>query len=266
MLGAWENHTIRRFMAITGLFTLLTIGQLARAENQPDALQLGIEPPAGWKSDSDHLYQDIFSRNDARLSNEHRALWGNEFHSLSTLSRNSPTYYGHAYEKTVREQLAQKTLRVRLDGAIKSYFEHPDRARGIKEAKKTLDAIKNLSVRLSKNEQSSVRLRLGYDVFTNSSHFEYSSNSFLWGFYQTDSLDSLLGQNSKLDTLSTRVSTNFGLGLPTTSVRYFISAEDIEASISKPLSDSVTTEIVSKQPLTDKSTLQSYELRLIYSF
>lgn len=280
MPPTYENHAARFLPALTAL--LLLVGLAATAAVHPpgvlEARSAGcagkdcelLKRPSDWK-DEDAVYKEYFSATDERVKTTYNDRWHYQEMQLPYASTSyhhehldigSTNYYGHApYEGDVRHDFAQQVVRLRVDSAIRTYFAPKERGGAIKSAQQTLTKLGNLPLKVS-DAKGGGEFRIGYDVFSNSSKLEYVQSGMQAGLYQS----TFLGTAGRFDAMTFRMTANPGLGLPSARLNYAMDGSVVEGGLSKPLSSSVTTDLISRHPVHSPVIPHSYQLVVSYRF
>lgn len=262
-----------------GLFTMIAVELTANPTRRPLFAMAGLETlhrPSHYQEET-QFYQDYFAPFDQRIVTDYSDRWQyheTQIHYASTSWRFehiSPGSMNGPYEASVREEFARQVLRQRIDVAIRKYFEAPERARDLKRARKALDETKNYKVSLSSappgTKQQRAEIRVGYDVFTDVSKFEYLQGPMQVGFYYQRFLNTVMGAPSSRAPLSMRLGADFGPNFPQASLNYRLNGDSFETSFTKNLARNVDGQLLSAQPLRTRPNLYpTYEARVIFWF
>ena len=233
-----------------------------------------LKRPSDYKDD-DAFYREYVAPSDARIAREYMDRW--RYQEMQILYASTTWNYEHVsigsqdvlgrgqYDGDVRRQFAQQVLRIRTDAMIRNYFAPNDRAAEIKSAQRALNSIKNVPLKISKDEHGG-EFHFGYDVFSDSTKLEYLQGPVQAGFYHPHLIGALTGSARKIDALNLKMSARTGVGMPTANVSYSMNGAAIEGSLSEPLSPVVVAELVSRQPIRDQTIQHSYGFRVTYRF
>jgi hypothetical protein len=288
-MRSWPWHNLSS-LVLGVAFLCLTWTHVLRAEDRaPNSIHAVLSPPSGCKmgeectpvvdmltrpkeyKDEDAFYREYFAPTDAKVEREYMDRWRYHDTQINYTGAYRPVEHlaigtcDTSYEADVRRQFAEQVMRMRMDAAVRTYFAPSDRAAGFKSAEQALNKVKSMPIRMG-NNPSSGEMRFGYDVLSDASKLEYKQGAVQAGFYHPHLVGALSGGQSKIDLLSMRMTANPGKGLPSASMNLAMNGNLVEASIAKPLSPTVTTELLSRYPLRDQTIPCSYMLRLTYRF
>lgn len=231
--------------------------------------------------EQDKFYKEYFSKTDKQISDIYLSRW--QYHdqqvpyAMTTwrhehLSIGSLDYYSRApHEKDVRQEFAEQVFRMRTDAGIRAFLynlKSPTLAKVAKSYQKTMDAIRSYPLRLSnKKDSKSGEFRIGYDVLSDSTKFEYVEGPVEAGLYHPALIGGFITHSRpgwEITTLN--VSSNFGKEAPKATLSAPLSANTVEASLSKALSPSVSARLLTAKPLRDQTQPHRYEASVAYTF
>jgi len=201
------------------------------------------------------LYQDQWRFHDQNLPFR-SSSWRGEFISNSSASGSV------TYDWQERENFAKQVLRMRVEQGVREYlktFKHSDI---VAKAQGTIESVQNMSIASTTDSKGSkAQLRLGYDLFSDSSKLEYVGGAVNLGVYKSKTLSKPTDQSSAQMTVSTELGETLGRA----SVSVPLSAEQVQTTLSKQLSPTVATSLSSTQPLQPRQN-SSYYWNVAFSF
>lgn len=201
------------------------------------------------------LYQDQFSQHEQNLPFR-SSSWRGEFIS------NSISSGGVQYDWQVREQFARQVFRMRVDQGIRETLKNLRQSPAIAKAQGAIESLQNVSVSVSDSDgRTAGQLRMGYDLYSDSSKLEYVGGSVDLGVYK----NGLLASPGNMSATLMNVSSDLGASVGRGSLSMPLSGDNIQASISRQVSKSVSTSISSTQPLKARQD-SSYYWQMAFSF
>lgn len=201
------------------------------------------------------LYQDQFSQHEQNLQFR-SSSWRGEFIS------NSISSGGVQYDWQVREQFARQVFRMRVDQGIRETLKTLRQSPAIAKAQGAIESLQNMSVPVSSsNGRPAGQLRMGYDLYSDSSKVEYVGGTVDLGVYK----NGLLSSPGNMQATLMNVSSDLGASVGRGSLSMPLSGDNIQASISRQISKSVSTSISSTQPLKARQD-SSYYWQMAFSF
>jgi len=223
----------------------------------------------------DALYIHLFSGIDPKIYQQYRDKWSYQEmqvpfaatdYRYEHLSIGTRDVLGRApYEGDVRRDFAQSVLRQRLDEALREYFHDSEGAHEVRKAQNAMNQIKSMPVKVGSGD-TPAEIHFGYDVQSDASKFEYQRGIWMAGVYHSHLMSALTGQRPFSGDLSMRVSANLKDPLPSATLTYIPYNTVLVAALSKPLSRSVTTRLVSSTPVVAGSANCQYTIEVAYRF
>jgi len=222
--------------------------------------------------DSEHFYQSYFTASDSQILNQYVERWQYQemqipfaltswnYEHLSVLSGPSGS---SLYEGDARREFANHALKIRLTRAVEAYLASPERPAGIRKAGSAIHSFRALQV--SSATGNSGKLKLAYDIFTDSSKVEYFSPRFEWGVYHSRLLSSLVGANP-FEGMAVRMKTKLNGGLPSLMLHCPLNGSQFESGLEKSLSKRLDAIFMSSHPLGDASVPRAYHLTFLLRF
>jgi hypothetical protein len=150
---------------------------------------------------------------------------------------------------------------MRIDQGVREYLKNMKQSETLAKAQGAIEALQNVSISSSEESGSKAQLRLGYDLFSDSSKLEYVGGIVDFGVYKNRMLSNPTDGSSAQMT----VTKDLGEDVGRASVTVPLSAENIQTSISKQLSSTVATSLSSTQPLKTRQD-SSYYWNVAFSF
>jgi len=220
---------------------------------------------------TDALYLRYFSKNDDTIMRQYQERWG--YHDMQVPYEATQWNHQHLslgsldspYEGDVRHDFAQSVVRVRLDTAIREYFRDTEGGRAVQKAQHTVDQLKSVPVKVGSGSHPG-EFHVGYDVLSDASKIEYVDGPWFVGIYHPHLVSALTGQRAGQNDLSLRVTASLANPLPTASLAYQPGSTLVEASVSKKLSRSVTTRLISSTPTVAGAAPCNYRVEISYQF
>lgn len=266
----------------------LCAATLAEQPEQPKRLAASLPPntvPVGTLNSiffapsplppKDALYLRLFAATDAGVYRQYQDRWS--YHEMQIpyaatewnhehLTIGTLDFFGRApYEGDVRHDFAQQVLRVRLDAALRELTKDTEGAKTMARAQKAVDSVKNMPIKVGGGSHPG-EFHIGYDVLSDASKFEYVKGPWLAGVYHPHLISALTGQRAGQNDLSLRVTASLANPLPSASIGYQPGNTVMELSLSRALSRSVNTRILSSTPTVSNGTICQYRAEVSYSF
>ena len=218
----------------------------------------------------DSVYRSFFGQPDHQISMIYQDQWAQHERNLPFRSSswrgeflsNSVTSGTVLYDWQVREQFARQVLRMKVDHGVREYLKTFRGSAVVSKAQNTLEKLQNVAVPIGDStEQSRTQVRLGYDVFSDSSKLEMVGGTVDVGLYKS----ALLSNPGSLENTVMTMSSDLGAQVGRASVSVPLSAENIQTTLSKQISPSVSTTLSSTQPLNGKQD-SFYQWNVAFSF
>ncbi|NBX82322.1 hypothetical protein EBQ90_04435 [bacterium] len=217
----------------------------------------------------DNLYQTYFGGIDNRIALLYRDQWGHQEQSLpfrgsswrGEFISNSVNSGTTTYDWEERQRFARQVFRMRIDQGVREYLKNMKQSETLAKAQGAIESLQNVSITSSEEGGSKAQLRLGYDLFSDSSKLEYVGGVIDFGFYKNRMLANPTDGSSALMTMTKDLGDSIGRA----SVTVPLNAEHIQTSLSKQLSSTVATSLSSTQPLKTRQD-SSYYWNVAFSF
>lgn len=241
-------------------------------EFAPPQLRTLVRPP--HYPDEEAFYKEFVAPLDRRIQREYTDAW--RFHEIQI--RYAATSWRHEYiqlgtmntvdngpyEWVVREDLARRVMRMRIDSAMRAYFAPPERAT-LRSAHTAIQQMNANRVSLSSNP-SVGELRFGYDIFSDESRIEYAGARALEaGLYHPRLLGSLNGTGDFMGLTRFQVRVQPWEELPRTTFVYHLFGM-IEYQFAKTLKPGITTELLLIRYARQTDAPKTQLLRFIFDF
>lgn len=234
-----------------------------------------LQKPKGYR-ESDQVYLEYFATLDRRIYWDYVDKWQYQEklipYALTTwnheyLEIGTQDYFGKArFDYDVRKEFAEQVLRIRLDNALRKYFENPTRAPGLQRMSQAYERIKAANFKLYDDSKRG-EVKLAYDVTTDRFKFEYTKGLVELSCFHPHFIGALTGSKPKWELITARLKTNLHGTSPQVSVSYQFANELFEASITKPIRPNLSGEILSIHPFREiLEIIPSYTLRFTYLF
>jgi len=232
-----------------------------------NAQQLVTKPQS--REPEDNLYQTYFGGIDNRIALLYKDQWGQQEQSLPfrasswrgeyiTNSVNSGTT---TYDWQERQKFAAQVFRMRIDQGVREYLKNFKQSATLAKAQGAIASLQNVALTSSKETGSKAQIRLGYDLFTDSSKLEYVGGAVDLGVYKNRMVANPTDGSSALMTMTKDLGSSVGRA----SVTVPLSADHVQTSISKQLSATIATSLSSTQPLKARHD-SSYYWNVAFSF
>ncbi|NBX91724.1 MAG: hypothetical protein EB078_07205 [Proteobacteria bacterium] len=219
-------------------------------------------------SSTGSVYQNYFEGIDGQITLMYQNQWNQQEQTLPFRATSwrgefiSNSAQPGTYDWEAREQFARQVFRMRLEQGIKEYSKSLKRSNFISKAQGAIDALKDVSVPVStKDGKPSAQLRLGYDFITDNSKLEYVGGVVDLGIYKSASL----AEPGNTSRTLMNISSDLGADIGRASVSVPLNAENIQASVTRQLSPTLSTSVSSIHGLKESQDT-TYRWQLAYSF
>lgn len=232
--------------------------------------QKDLNIPAQAVAKTAPAYDSLFGGLDAQIAIQYQDRWRTHEQNLPYRSSswrgeyltNSIQNGSPVYDWEARENFARQVLRMRVERGVREYLKRIKTSKIIARAENALESIRQVSVPVSSSSsKASGRFQFGYDVLSDSSKLEYVGGWVDMGFYKNGILSNIQDQSTALMQMSSEVSPELGR----LSLSAPLSGTHVQTSLTKQLSQDITTSVSTQQSLR-KNGEATYYWNMAFSF
>ena len=217
----------------------------------------------------DNVYQTYFGGIDNRIALLYQDQWGHQEQNLpfrasswrGEFISNSVNSGTTTYDWQERQRFARQVFRMRIDQGVREYLKNMKQSETLAKAQGAIEALQNVSISSSVESGSKAQLRLGYDLFSDSSKLEYVGGIVDLGVYKNRMLSNPTDGSSAQMTVTKDLGDDVGRA----SVSMPLSADHVQTSLSKNLTATIATSLSATQPLKTRQD-SSYYWNVAFSF
>lgn len=257
------------------LFGAQTPSKTVSAQTQFEA-RVNQPTPENYRKQKNYTYKRLIEKTDKMVVDTYTERW--QYHNtmapyLAHEMRDEHLDLGAGHnigiaasETQLRKEVAQNVLRTRVDAIVRSYLSNPRLSKVIKKVNENLEKVKNVQIQVSE-DPAGPKLNIGYDVYSDEAKLEYGHGALNAGLYHPKTLASMTGAEIPGDLKpQLRAGAKLGQGLPSLGASYRLDSGMIGASLSKALTENLSSELVSSQPISKTADAAFYGMNFSYRF